>query len=89
MTEALLAVLRDGLALALLVAAPVLVAALIAGILTGLLGTLTQIDDPAVGLVARVAAIAIALAIFTPAIARELAQLATSLGAMIAGVGAS
>jgi flagellar biosynthetic protein FliQ len=87
-TESLLAALKDGVALAILIAAPVLVAALIAGVLAGLLGALTQIDDPAVGLVIRVAAIAIALAIFTPAIARELADLATHLGAMIARIGA-
>jgi flagellar biosynthetic protein FliQ len=87
-TASLLAALQDGIALAILIAAPVLVAALLAGILAGLLGAFTQIDDPAVALVIRVAAIAIALAIFTPAIARELAQLAGHLGAMIARVGA-
>jgi len=87
-TGSLLAVLREGMVLALLIAAPVLVAALIAGVVTGLLGTLTQLDDPAIGLVIRVAAIALAIVIFTPAIARELAQLATHVGAMIGQVGA-
>jgi flagellar biosynthetic protein FliQ len=87
-TETLLAVLRDGMTLALLVAAPVLVGALIAGVLAGLLAIVTQIEDPSVGLVARVAGVAIALVIFTPAIARELAQLATQLAALIARVGA-
>jgi flagellar biosynthetic protein FliQ len=87
-TEALIGVLRDGLVLALLVAAPVLVAALIAGVLTGLLGTLTQLDDPAIGLVARVAAIAVALVIFTPSIARELGELAEHVGLLIGQVGA-
>jgi type III secretory pathway component EscS len=87
-TSALIGVLRDGLALALLIAAPVLVAALIAGVLTGLIGVLTQLDDPAIGLAARVAAIAIAIVIFTPAIARELAELGTHVGAMIGQLGA-
>jgi type III secretion protein S len=87
-TEALLGVLRQGMVLALLVAAPVLVAALIAGVVTGLVGVLTQLDDPAIALVVRVAAIALALVIFGPAIGRELAQLASQLGAMIGRVGA-
>ena len=86
MTASLLAFLREGVTLALLLAAPILIAALVAGVLTGLLRALTQIDDPAVGLVARVAAVAIALVIFTPAIARELAQLAAHLGDLIGRV---
>jgi flagellar biosynthesis protein FliQ len=87
-TGALLASLEDGLALALLIAAPILVAALLGGMLSGLLGNLTQIDDPAVGLVIRVAAVALAVAIFTPAIAGELTTLATHLGAVIARIDA-
>ena len=49
MTASLVAVLREGFLLALLLAAPILVAAVIAGILTGLLTAFTQIQDPAVG----------------------------------------
>ena len=50
MTSALVALVREGMVLVLLVAAPLLVAALIAGLLTGLLGAFTQIQDPSVAL---------------------------------------
>ena len=57
----LVARVREGFLLALLLAAPMLVAALVAGILTGLLAAFTQIQDPAVSLVPRVAAVGAAI----------------------------
>ena len=88
MTESLAAVVREGLLLALLLAAPLLVAALVAGIVTGLLGAFTQIQDPAVGLVPRVAAIGLALVLFAPSIAHQLAAFAGRLWPLIATAGA-
>ncbi len=76
MTTALVDLLREGLLLVLLVAAPVLVAAVIAGVVTGLLGAFTQIQDPAVGLVARAVAIGIALALFAPSIGAQVVAFA-------------
>ena len=68
--------------LALLLAAPLLVAALIAGIVTGLVGAFTQIQDPAVGLVPRVAAVGAAIVLFAPAIAHQLSRVrATAVAA--------
>ncbi len=87
MTAALVAVMREGLLLALLVAAPLLVAALVAGVLTGLVGAFTQIHDPAVGLVPRVAAVGGALVVFLPSIARQLEVFAGRLWPLIAAVG--
>ena len=79
MTDGVVAVVREGLLLALLLAAPVLVAALIAGIATGLLGAFTQIQDPAVALVPRVAAVGAAVALFAPSIGHQLVVFASQL----------
>ena len=88
MTASLIALVREGLLLALLLAAPLLIAALVAGVVTGLLGAFTQIQDPAIGLVPRVAAVGIALVLFTPAIGRQLEAFATRLWPMIIAAGA-
>jgi flagellar biosynthesis protein FliQ len=86
-TPGLVALVREGVLLALLLAAPLLVAALIAGILTGLLGAFTQIQDPAVGLVPRVAAVGVALAVFAPSIAQQLDAFAARLWPLVAAIG--
>ena len=88
MTASLVALLREGLLLALLLAAPMLVAALIAGIFSGLIGAFTQLQDPAVGLVPRVAAIGAAIALFAPSIAGQLDAFASRLWPLVAVVGA-
>lgn len=88
MTSSLVALLREGFLLALLLAAPVLVAALLAGIVTGLLAAFTQIQEPAVSLVPRVAAIGVALMLFGPSIATQLAAFANRLWPLIVTAGA-
>ena len=88
MTQSLVALLREGLLLALLLAAPILVAALAAGVIGGLVGAFTQIQDPAVGLVARVAAVGIALALFGPSIASQVETFAMRLWPLVAVIGA-
>jgi flagellar biosynthetic protein FliQ len=77
--DAIIALVREGLLLALLLAAPVLVAALVAGILTGLVGAFTQIQDPAVALVPRVAAVGAAIVLFAPSIGHQLAAFASRM----------
>ena len=88
MTEGLVALVREGLLLALLCAAPLLVAALIAGAITGLVGAFTQIQDPAVGLVPRVAAVGVALVLFGPSIGRQLDAFAARLWPLVTAIGA-
>lgn len=88
MTQSLVALLREGLLLALLLAAPFLVAALVAGVVTGLVGAFTQIQDPAVGLVPRVAAVGVAFALFAPSIARQLEAFTGRLWPMVTAIGA-
>lgn len=87
MTGALVGVIREGFLLALLLAAPVLVAALVAGIATGVLGAFTQIQDPAVSLVPRVAAVGAAIVLFAPSIAAQLVTFANRLWPLIAAAG--
>ena len=83
MSDAVVALVREGLLLALLLAAPMLVAALVAGIVTGLVGAFTQIQDPAVALVPRVAAVGAALVLFAPSIGHQLEAFATRLWPLI------
>jgi flagellar biosynthetic protein FliQ len=87
MIGSVVAVMREGFLLALLLVAPVLVAALIAGILSGLLTVFTQIQDPAVALVPRVAAVGAAIALFAPAIATQLVTFAHRIWPMIVAAG--
>ena len=87
MTAGLVALMREGVLLALLLAAPLLVAVLIAGILTGLVSAVTQIQDPAVGLVPRVAAVGVALVVFAPSIAHQLEAFASRIWPLITSVG--
>ncbi len=89
MIASLLALVREGLLLALLLAAPLLLAALVAGIVSGVLGAFTQIQDPAVGLVARVAAVGGALALFAPSIAGQLDAFASRVWPLVAAIGAA
>lgn len=86
MTSALVGVLRDGLLLALLLVAPILIAAVIAGVITGLIGAFTQIQDPAVALVPRVAAVGAAIILFAPSIAHQLTVFAHRLWPLITNV---
>jgi flagellar biosynthesis protein FliQ len=86
-TPALVALVREGLLLALLVVAPILVAAVVAGILSGLLGAFTQIQDPAVALAPRVAAVAAAIALFAPALAHQLVAFADRIWPLVTAIG--
>ena len=87
MTASLVALVREGLLLVLLLAAPLLVAAVIAGILSGLLAAFTQIQDPSVALAPRVAAVAAAIVLFAPAISHQLVAFVDRLWPMITAIG--
>ncbi len=87
MTPALVGLVRDGILLALLVAAPFLVGALVAGIVTGLVGAVTQLNDPSIALVPRVAAVGLAFVLFAPSIATQLEAFANRIWPMIAAAG--
>lgn len=86
MITSLVSVLREGFLLALLLVAPILVAAVLAGILSGLLTVFTQIQDPAVSLVPRVVAVGAAIVLFAPSIGTQLVAFANRLWPLIANV---
>ena len=88
MTEALVGVLREGLLLALLLAGPALAGALLAGLVSGLVGVVTQVQDPAVQLVPRIAGVAVGLVVASPWIAGQAASFARHVFAMLPNVGA-
>lgn len=87
MSEALLALVGQALLLALWLALPLLVAALAAGVVTGLLGAFTQIQDAAVGLVVRLAAMAAAVVAFAPMLAHRLVRFGQEIMAMVERAG--
>ena len=90
MTGTLVAIVREGMLLVLLLAAPILVATLVAGVLSGLLAAFTQIQDPRGR--ARCRALrrsGVAIVLFAPTIAHQLEAFATRLWPLIAAAGSS
>jgi flagellar biosynthesis protein FliQ len=86
-TSGLLALARDGLLLALALAAPLLIAALVASALTAIVGAVTQVRDPSLGMAPRVVAVAVAIVVAAPFIAHQSAAFAARAMALVADVG--
>lgn len=87
MIDAVVSLVGQALLLALWLALPVLVAALAAGILTGLLGAVTQVQEASVALVIRLAAMAGALVVFAPFLAAQLVAFGREVMVMVERVG--
>ena len=87
MTPALVALVRDGALLVLALLAPVVIATVIAGAFTTIVGAVTQARDPALGFAPRLVAVAIALALTAPVIGARVAAFATRALDAIAVVG--
>ena len=87
MTGGLLALAREGLLLALALAAPLVIAALLASALTAIVGAVTQVRDPSLGMAPRVAAVAIAAIAAAPFIAHQVVAFAARALALVAEVG--
>ena len=79
MDPLLLHLAREAILVVLLVSAPPIGAALAVGLVTGVLQAATQVQDPAVGVVPRVAAVFGALAVASPWIAARVLRLAAAL----------
>ena len=73
-TELLIILLREGLLLAILLSAPIAIAAFLSNLISGLLQATTQIQGPALHTIPRLVAVAVALVIFSPWIASHLAE---------------
>ena len=87
MTSGLLALAREGLLLALALAAPLVIAALLASALTQIFGAVTQVRHPALGMAPRVAAVALAVLAAAPFIAHQVVAFAARALALVAEVG--
>lgn len=87
MTSSLLALAREGLLLALWLAAPMLLAALLAGAFTAVIGAVTQVRDPSLTMAPRVAAVAVAIVVAAPFIAHQAAAFATRALTLVGTVG--
>jgi flagellar biosynthesis protein FliQ len=86
-TSGLLALAREGLLLALALAAPLVIAALVASALTAIVGAVTQVRDPSLGMAPRVAAVALAVIAAAPFIAHQLVAFTARALALVAEVG--
>jgi type III secretion protein S len=76
MDPALLHVGREALAVVLVVSAPPLLAALAVGLVTGVLQAATQIQEPTVGVVPRLGAVFLTLAVAAPWIGARVVRFA-------------
>lgn len=82
MTDGLVELVRQALLAGLVVAAPVLVAGFVVGTLAGLLQAATGVHEQVVGLVPRLAVMAVVLLVTLPWMVERLAELfkATAAG---------
>jgi type III secretory pathway component EscS len=76
-------VLKDVAVLAMWLALPVVVAIAVAGAIASLLRVVTQLQDSAVALLARLAGFSIAMVIFAPSIAHQVAAFGNRVMALI------
>jgi len=76
---------REALVLALLLSAPPLAAALLVGLVTGVLQAASQLQEHALGAVPRIAAVTAALVVAGPWIGGRLARFAAEVLALASG----
>lgn len=82
----LLHLAREALVLALLVSAPPLGAALLVGLVTGIAQAATQVQEPSIGVVPRLAAVLGALLVAGPWIGARLVRFAGDCLALVARI---
>lgn len=86
MDPTLLHVGREALLIALLISAPPLGAALVVGTAVGVLQAATQVQEPSIGVVPRLAAVLGALALAAPWISAHVARFAAECLDLVARV---
>jgi flagellar biosynthesis protein FliQ len=86
MEPALLHLAREAIVVVLAVSAPPIGAALAVGLVTGVLQAATQIQEPSVGVVPRLAAVLGALAVASPWIGARVLRLAEECFALAARI---
>ena len=87
MDPALLHLVREAVAVVLLVSAPPIGAALLVGLATGALQAATQIQEPTIAVVPRLVAVLGALAVASPYVGARVLRLAAECFALAARVG--
>jgi flagellar biosynthetic protein FliQ len=80
-----LALVQSGLKLGLLVAAPLLLAQLVVGVVVGLLQAVTQIQEQTIAFIAKLAAVAVVLTLAGPWMLGQVVEFARALIAGIPG----
>ncbi len=78
MESTLLALGREAVILVLVASAPPLLAALAVGLVTGVLQAATQVQEPSLGVVPRLAAVFVALGLAGPWIAARVVRFAAA-----------
>jgi flagellar biosynthesis protein FliQ len=86
MDPAFLHLVRESVWVVLLVSAPPLGAALLVGLVTGVLQAASQIQEPTIGVVPRLAAVLGALAVASPLVAARVVRLAEECFALASRV---
>ncbi|HXX32695.1 MAG TPA: flagellar biosynthetic protein FliQ [Myxococcaceae bacterium] len=85
-TPVLVALAREALLLMVVVSAPPVLASLVAGLLIGILQAATQLHEPTLAVVPKLAAAALALAVSGPWIAIQLSRFALALLRVLPGL---
>jgi flagellar biosynthetic protein FliQ len=80
-------VIQTVLVLALELSAPMLVFAVVVGILTGLFQAVTQLNDSTLSIVPKILAVFVALAIFGPWMFHSLSDFTTRMLSYVPGAG--
>lgn len=78
MAPSLVAVVREAVLLGLLVSGPPLAAALLVGLVVGIIQAATQVQDPAIPVVPRLVAVFVALGASGPWIAARVVRFASA-----------
>ncbi|HMK71723.1 MAG TPA: flagellar biosynthetic protein FliQ [Myxococcaceae bacterium] len=86
-TDVLLTVAREALLLMVVASAPPVLASLVAGLVMGLLQAATQLHEPTLSVVPKLAAAALALAVSGPWIAQQLSRFTLAMLHALPGVG--
>ncbi len=87
MEDAILRVAREGLLLVLVCSAPPVLAALVVGLIMGVLQAATQIQEQTLSLVSKIVAVTVALLVAGPWMGSQLLRFTEALMVTVAQVG--
>ena len=85
--DTILRVVQEGLLLVLVCSAPPVLAALVVGLIMGVLQAATQIQEQTLALVPKIAAVALALVVAGPWMGAQLLRFTEAIFALVGAVG--